>query len=131
MNIADNTAIKLDAAISQRFVHLRMEPQWTQEYMAKVAKGNTEAYSWLYMIAKKMNEINDTIRNDKSLGEDYIIGTRDITIEKEGDITIDDIRQAVLNNLIPSLENVGRRGYITSKQDIADAVIELREMVNG
>ena len=123
-NTLDSSTRMLDEALAQRFDTIRVEPQWSKEYIEFILKhtneNETQAVSTILKeLFDCMRAINDAIADD--IGPDYVIGTRCITIDN---YTVESIKDAITNNVIYRIENA-----INSMRSRKDDVIELMELI--
>lgn len=130
-NVLDESAKQLDLATYQRFDKIRIEPQWTSEYVDFIV--NQADYSerskikeLLNTVTECMNIINECIKKSR-LGRDRIIGTRDITI---GNYTYDTLVEAIRDNLINTIDETIRYSK-SDTEDAHDSRDRLYELVNG
>ena len=69
-----------------------------------------------------MRDLNDKIKYDESLGDRYLIGTRDITIEH---MTVEKLKNAVNNSLMVTINRVIKSSYnYRSMSKIVDNIRE-------
>lgn len=128
MNITDSSTKEIDIATYQRFSRLRLDPVWNESYMEKISNGNAEVLDILNKVSSIMNNINETIKNDKTLGKDCVIGVRDIAIE---DPTLEDIKRAIRNNLIKTIYRVTNLCYGATKDKLDNLTKNIEECING
>lgn len=127
MNTEDVNTTDIDLAIYQRFQHLVIEPKWTDEYIEILLKTANETEvnqlnNYLEKLFADMRDLNDKIKYDESLGDRYLIGTRDITIEH---MTVEKLKNAVNNSLLVTINRVIKSSYnYRSMSKIVDNIRE-------
>lgn len=125
MNITDISTKNIDLATYQRFQHIRMNPQWTDEYIIKLAENcsDNRVLDKLEKVKNIMVDINEAIKKDPALGPDYVIGTRDISGDN---ISLESISKGIEDGLIPSIKKSTARGYSNN-----DVIRELMKNLKG
>ena len=126
MNTMDNSTKRLDEATFERFVHYCAEPMWGEEYTKWLCDKNNVGDDVRLVISELsniMSVVNDEIKADRLLGKDKVIGTRAISgIE----LTPDNIKIAIENRLVPSLETREKR---SNNSVIKDSIKKVRELL--
>lgn len=109
MNTLDRSSKFIDRATADRFTHLRLEPQWTPDYISglDIDKSlsdydkNTLSAA-LELLCGTMREVNETLCKENSNGYDNVIGTRAISIPN---LTVEKLRSAIRHLIVPELQN--------------------------
>lgn len=132
MNTLDNSTKRLDTATMERFTQYYIEPQWNNGYIDWLLKNNSRGKnkervrSLLYNVGEHMHKINGIIKEDRLLGTDKVIGTRAIS---GIDLTLDNVRLAIENQLIPEVER--RMRECGNKEDLRHYLSEIESTVKG
>ena len=126
-NITDKSTKSMDIATLQRFEIIMIEPQWTDEYIDNMVKGNDdkECRDLLKEVCNIMLRINKSIKEDADLGEQYQIGTRTLDIN---DISIESIKRKIKYDLIPSIQE-NTKGSFGIMEEIQDYIDDLYRKV--
>ena len=127
MNILDNSTKKLDVATLERFTKYIIKPKWSNGYINWLCENKQVedgAERILKEISNTMIKINRAIEKDSLLGEDKVIGTRSIS---GVDLTLDNIKIAVENQLIPDIEQ--RIKNCEDGRELKDLIDEIRKQL--
>lgn len=102
MNTADRSLAMIDYALRRRFSFIEMEPAFDSDGFKKYQKGlENKAFDSLI---EKVNELNKTITEDKSLGKGFCIGHSYFCgIESKEDCTSKWMEDVVDFDIIPML----------------------------
>ena len=122
-NIIDSSAKDMDMAVYQRFDKMRLDPQWTNEYMEAICY-DTDTLELLCSVAEDMRELNEAILDEPTLGRDRLIGTRDITIANP---TIENVVHAIRNELINSIKRCGANQFTKIKTKVSNTIASLED----
>jgi 5-methylcytosine-specific restriction protein B len=74
MNLADRSLAIVDFALRRRFAFADLAPQLNHTWQAWVARRNRIDEEFLAALARRIDTLNATIAQDRSLGEQYCIG---------------------------------------------------------
>lgn len=127
MNITDNSTKDIDLATYQRFNKVRLDPQWTVDYMLKIANGNDDVGELLLEVASIITELNIAIKSDNALGKDKVIGVRDISIDNP---TLDRVIQVINGDLVKTIERTTQMCYGDTKSVVGSSIEKLRKACN-
>lgn len=124
MNITDNSTKDIDLATYQRFNKVRLDPQWTVDYMLKIANGNDDVGELLLEVASIITELNIAIKSDNALGKDKVIGVRDVSIDNP---TLDRVIQVINGDLVKTIERTTQMCYGDTKSVVGSSIEKLRK----
>lgn len=79
MNVADRSLALVDLALRRRFAFVTLEPQLNEHWRAWCSERCGMAAEIISLIEERMNELNQEIRGDRSLGPQYSIGHSYVT----------------------------------------------------
>lgn len=127
MNITDNSTKDIDLATYQRFNKVRLDPQWTVDYMLKIANGNDDVGELLLEVASIITELNIAIKSDNALGKDKVIGVRDVSIDNP---TLDRVIQVINGDLVKTIERTTQMCYGDTKSVVGSSIEKLRKACN-
>lgn len=74
MNLADRSLAIVDFALRRRFAFANLEPSLNDQWQSWVSTKNGIPASFLQALAQRVDALNDTIAEDRALGEQYRIG---------------------------------------------------------
>jgi 5-methylcytosine-specific restriction protein B len=86
MNLADRSLAIVDFALRRRFAFANLSPQFNQAWRRWVARRNGIDEEFLTAVARRVETLNTTIAQDRSLGEQYCIGHSFFTPSHSGPI---------------------------------------------
>ena len=79
MNLADRSLAMVDYALRRRFAFLPMHPSVNEKWFAWMTRESGLSPDFLRKVQGAVNALNDFIKNDPNLGEDYQIGHSYVT----------------------------------------------------
>ncbi|WP_147017810.1 McrB family protein [Kocuria turfanensis] len=83
MNIADRSLALVDLALRRRFSFITVEPQlneaWMQWTTARISSRGVDAGRFVRVVKAGIEELNEQIRTDPSLGPNFVIGHSFVT----------------------------------------------------
>lgn len=88
MNIADRSLAQMDLALRRRFAFVTLKPMLNEVWHKQLVELNGINEELVDAISEKLTSINDQIKNDSNLGEQFQIGHSFVTPLR--DETIDD-----------------------------------------
>ena len=109
MNTADRSLALIDYALRRRFSFVTIEPAFS-DMTSEASKKFFEKYHSIFgdehdNVINLIKELNDTIKNDPSLGEGFAIGhSYFCPAIKPGEGTINDLKEIIDYEIIPLLE---------------------------
>lgn len=106
MNLADRSLAMVDYALRRRFSFITLEPQFSSPVFRKWLEDRSMASHLIDLIINKMSELNQIIRDDKLLGENYQIGHSYFCPKGSNfeDLTIDWFNNIVDKDILPLLK---------------------------
>ena len=105
MNLADRSLAIVDFALRRRFAFIDLEPQIGEKWRNWVHKNNGIDIAILHQIENRINDLNEKLAQDSSLGSQYKIGHSYITPSQTTSIPkpIEWFRQIVETEIYPLL----------------------------
>ncbi|MDA8000285.1 MAG: AAA family ATPase [Alphaproteobacteria bacterium] len=79
MNLADRSLAMVDFALRRRFAFFSMHPSVNEKWFAWMTRESGLSPDFLRKVQGAVNALNDFIKNDPNLGEDYQIGHSYVT----------------------------------------------------
>ena len=79
MNLADRSLAMVDYALRRRFAFFSMHPSVNEKWFAWMTRESGLSPDFLRKVQGAVNALNDFIKNDPNLGEDYQIGHSYVT----------------------------------------------------
>lgn len=125
MNITDKSTSRLDVATADRFGYIEVEPQ-TRSILERPEFKNVEYKVELERILELIDKINEEIRKDSRLGEQFEVGPRSLfsnISDKE------EFKLAIEYDLLPSIDR--RIRNMTNKNSVKSYIEKIREIING
>jgi MoxR-like ATPase len=125
MNIADRSLALVDLALRRRFAFFTLEPQfnslWRQWCRDRCGLKEEE----ISLIEKRMSDLNEAIRQDRSLGTQYRIGHSYVTPQPNGSVANGRawFRDVVYTEIVPLLDEY----WFDAPTKVGDAVGKLLE----
>ena len=125
MNITDKSTSRLDVATADRFGYIEVEPQ-TRSILERPEFKNVEYKVELERILELIDKINEEIRKDSRLGEQFEVGPRSLfsnISDKE------EFKLVIEYDLLPSIDR--RIRNMTNKNSVKSYIEKIREIING
>ena len=123
MNTADRSLALIDYALRRRFSFFEMEPGFkTEGFKKHQAAQNSEK---LDKLIEKIEELNDAISEDSSLGKGFRIGHSYFCFNDINDCTDEKLRMIVEYDIIPTLEEY----WFDNKTEFEKWEKDLRDVV--
>jgi len=82
MNIADRSLAMVDLALRRRFAFINLEPILNNTWQEWVAKNSKIDSDFLAIVRQRLNDLNEQISGDPTLGEQFKIGHSYVTPSK-------------------------------------------------
>jgi 5-methylcytosine-specific restriction protein B len=103
MNTADRSLALVDYALRRRFVFQKMNPDFSDRFIAHLVQEKSIEEKVALQIAKEMRQLNELIADDRSLGEGFLIGHSYFTSSPQGPAEIWK-RAIYLYEILPQLQ---------------------------
>ena len=121
MNTADRSLAMLDYALRRRFVFIDLEPAFNKPQFRKDLENKNIDKDLINKIIEKFTKLNETIKNDKTLGKGYAIGHSYFCNRKN--LNKEDYEDIINYEIAPTL-----REYWFDNEDKAEK--EIKELLN-
>ena len=121
MNTADRSLAMLDYALRRRFVFIDLEPAFNKPQFRKDLENKNIDKDLINKIIEKFTKLNETIKNDKTLGKGYAIGHSYFCNRKN--LNKEDYEDIINYEIVPTL-----REYWFDNEDKAEK--EIKELLN-
>lgn len=125
MNITDKSTSRLDVATADRFGYIEVEPQ-TRSILERPEFKNVEYKVELERILELIDKINEEIRKDSRLGEQFEVGPRSLFSNISNK---EEFKLAIEYDLLPSIDR--RIRNMTNKNSVKSYIEKIREIING
>ena len=125
MNITDKSTSRLDVATADRFGYIEVEPQ-TRSILERPEFKNVEYKEELKSILELIDKINEEIRKDSRLGEQFEVGPRSLFSNISNK---EEFKLAIEYDLLPSIDR--RIRNMTNKGSVKSYIKKIREIING
>lgn len=125
MNITDKSTSRLDLATADRFGYIEVEPQ-TRSILERPEFKNVEYKVELERILELIDKINEEIRKDSRLGEQFEVGPRSLFSNISNK---EEFKLAIEYDLLPSIDR--RIRNMTNKNSVKSYIEKIREIING
>lgn len=129
MNLADKSLTTIDVALRRRFAFANLEPAFNDAWKKHCHDKGIKDDNFLNKLAKKIGELNDKIRKDPDLGDQYCIGHSFFTPHETVSKHLDWYNDIVEFEAEPLLEEYlfdRVRGTDTDKLDLKSAKEHLK-----
>lgn len=121
MNTADRSLAMLDYALRRRFIFIDIEPAFNKPQFRKDLESKNIDKDLINKIIEKFTKLNETIKNDKTLGKGYTIGHSYFCNRKN--LSKEDYEDIINYEIAPTL-----REYWFDNEDKAEK--EIKELLN-
>ena len=121
MNTADRSLAMLDYALRRRFIFIDIEPAFNKPQFKNDLENKNIDKDLINKIIEKFTKLNETIKNDKTLGKGYIIGHSYFCNRKN--LNKEDYEDIINYEIAPTL-----REYWFDNEDKAEK--EIKELLN-
>lgn len=121
MNTADRSLAMLDYALRRRFVFIDIEPAFNKPQFKNDLENKNIDKDLINKIIEKFTKLNETIKNDKTLGKGYTIGHSYFCNRKN--LSKEDYEDIINYEIAPTL-----REYWFDNEDKAEK--EIKELLN-
>ena len=125
MNITDKSTSRLDVATADRFGYIEVEPQ-TRSILERPEFKDVEYKGELESILELIDKINEEIRKDSRLGEQFEVGPRSLFSNISNK---EEFKLAIEYDLLPSIDR--RIRNMTNKNSVKSYIEKIREIING
>ena len=125
MNITDKSTSRLDVATADRFGYIEVEPQ-TRSILERHEFKDVEYRGELESILELIDKINEEIRKDSRLGEQFEVGPRSLFSNISNK---EEFKLAIEYDLISSIDR--RIRNMTNKSSVKSYIEKIREIING
>jgi len=125
MNITDKSTSRLDVATADRFGYIEVEPQ-TRSILERPEFKDVEYKEELKSILELIDKINEEIRKDSRLGEQFEVGPRSLFSNISNK---EEFKLAIEYDLLPSIDR--RIRNMTNKNSVKSYIEKIREIING
>lgn len=125
MNITDKSTSRLDVATADRFGYIEVEPQ-TRSILERPEFKDVEYKEELKSILELIDKINEEIRKDSRLGEQFEVGPRSLFSNISNK---EEFKLAIEYDLLPSIDR--RIRNMTNKGSVKSYIKKIREIING
>ena len=125
MNITDKSTSRLDLATADRFGYIEVEPQ-TRSILERPEFKDVEYKEELKSILELIDKINEEIRKDSRLGEQFEVGPRSLFSNISNK---EEFKLAIEYDLLPSIDR--RIRNMTNKGSVKSYIKKIREIING
>lgn len=108
MNLADRSLALVDLALRRRFAFVDLKPEFGELWRGWVSENRGLDQDFLQEVARRLSELNSTIREDGNLGEQFCVGHSYFTPPDGKEISDPQewFRQVVETELVPYLREV-------------------------
>ena len=121
MNTADRSLAMLDYALRRRFIFIDIEPAFNKPQFKNDLENKNIDKDLINKIIEKFTKLNETIKNDKTLGKGYTIGHSYFCNRKN--LSKEDYEDIINYEIAPTL-----REYWFDNEDKAEK--EIKELLN-
>lgn len=121
MNTADRSLAMLDYALRRRFIFIDIEPAFNKPQFKNDLENKNIDKDLINKIIEKFTKLNETIKNDKTLGKGYTIGHSYFCNRKN--LNKEDYKDIINYEIAPTL-----REYWFDNEDKAEK--EIKELLN-
>lgn len=121
MNTADRSLAMLDYALRRRFIFIDIEPAFNKPQFKNDLENKNIDKDLINKIIEKFTKLNETIKNDKTLGKGYTIGHSYFCNRKN--LNKEDYEDIINYEIAPTL-----REYWFDNEDKAEK--EIKELLN-
>ena len=121
MNTADRSLAMLDYALRRRFIFIDIEPAFNKPQFRKDLESKNIDKDLINKIIEKFTKLNETIKNDKTLGKGYTIGHSYFCNRKN--LSKEDYEDIINYEIAPTLKE-----YWFDNEDKAEK--EIKELLN-
>ena len=125
MNITDKSTSRLDLATADRFGYIEVKPQ-TRSILERPEFKDVEYKEELRDILELIDKINEEIRKDSRLGEQFEVGPRSLFSNISNK---EEFKLAIEYDLLPSIDR--RIRNMTNKNSVKSYIEKIREIING
>jgi 5-methylcytosine-specific restriction protein B len=125
MNIADRSLALVDLALRRRFAFVTLAPSLGDEWRAWCEQQVGFESADVSEIAKRMQRLNETIRGDRSLGEQFCVGHSYVTPPAGAGIARDGARAWFRDAVVSEIEPLLREYWYDSPKKADEACAAL------
>lgn len=135
MNTLDTNSKFIDRATADRFAHIRLEPQWNEQYtnsikrsVSTVGASSEQLNNRLKTLCQYMTEINESLLEDSGAGADNLIGTRALAVQSLDNSVLS---RVIENSIVPDIKSKMTVCSRTTAAKLYDYIEKLKAMYSA
>lgn len=135
MNTLDTKSKFIDRATADRFAHIRLEPQWNEQYTNSIRRSVSTIGASLELLNNRlktlcqyMTEINGCLLEDSGAGADNLIGTRALAVQSLDNSVLS---RVIENSIVPDVKSKMTVCSRTTAAKLYDYIEKLKAMYSA
>lgn len=135
MNTLDTNSKFIDRATADRFAHIRLEPQWNEQYTNSIKRSVSTIGASLELLNNRlktlcqyMTEINESLLEDSGAGADNLIGTRALAVQSLDNSILS---RVIENSIVPDVKSKMIVCSRTTAAKLYDYIEKLKAMYSA